>query len=217
MSIKFRAFLRILGVFEPIANISTRTKVDFEEENAKLLKEFNEEMNQFVKEFNLNGIRHKIDIQTGTVHKKILQTIYKYNHDLLIMGTTGRSALSRILMGSITEKVTREMPCSFVTTKTQNIIKLKFDNEINEIEIHLKYGNDLVENRFYKEAIGQYMICLQINDMHIPSIYKLAEVYGIIGDNAKAEYYDNMAKNLLGRLWDKKIEHEIRKHYRSRN
>ncbi len=217
LSRKFKANLRILGVYKPFVSTSLRLNVDTEEENAYRLGMIEKEMKQFVKEFDLDGIDHVIDIQAGVAHENILNTIKEYGHDLLVMGTNGRSGLNRIVMGSVTEKVTREMPCSFVTTKTQDIIQLRFDNEIKEIEIHFKNANNLVENGFYKEAINQYMICLQINDMHIPTMYKLAEVHKIIGDNAKAGYYDNMAKDLLARLWDKNIELEIIKHYRSRN
>jgi len=217
LSRKFKANLRILGVYKPFVSTSLRLNVDKEEENAYRLGMIEKEMKQFVKEFDLDGIDHVIDIQAGVAHENILHTIKEYGHDLLVMGTNGRSGLNRIVMGSVTEKVTREMPCSFVTTKTQDIIQLRFDNEIKEIEIHFKNANNLVENGFYKEAINQYMICLQINDMHIPTMYKLAEVHKIIGDNAKAGYYDNMAKDLLARLWDKKIEFEIIKHYRPGN
>jgi len=217
LSRKFKANLRILGVYKPFVSTSLRLKVDTKEENAYRLGLIEKEMKQFVNEFDLDGINHVIDIQAGVAHENILNTIKEYGHDLLVMGTNGRSGLNRIVMGSVTEKVTREMPCSFVTTKTQDIIQLRFDNEIKEIEIHFKNANNLVENGFYKEAINQYMICLQINDMHIPSMYKIAEAHKIIGDNAKAGYYDNMAKDLLARLWDKKIELEIRKHYRPGN
>jgi nucleotide-binding universal stress UspA family protein len=215
LSKKFKANLRILSVYQPYTNTSSRARINEEKENANLLKQTEEKMSLLVKEFDLDGLNYEIDIQAGSAHERILHTIKKYGHDLLVIGTNGRSGINRFLMGSITEKVTREMPCSFVTTKTQDIIKLKFDDEIKEIEIHLKNANELVESGFYKEAINQYMISLQINDMHIPSMYKLAELHRKTGDLAKAKYYDDMAKELLARLWDKKIEQEIRKHYNS--
>jgi universal stress protein E len=54
---------------------------------------------------------------------------------------------------------------------------LKLDNEIKEIEAHFKNGEELIKNAFYEEAIDQFLICLQINDMHIPSMKRLAELY----------------------------------------
>lgn len=117
LSARFKSDLTILAVYEPIMYISPRIKVDLEEENSKRLKRFENEMKHFTGQFDLKGIKHKIVIQTGKAEENILQTIKEYAHDLLIMGTNGRSGLSRLVMGSITEKVTREVPCSFITTK----------------------------------------------------------------------------------------------------
>lgn len=211
---QFKASLRILGVVEPFYNSSPILKLDWEEENAYWLKQLENEMEEFVKEFDLTEVNYKIDLQTGTIHKKILHTITKHKHDLLIMGTTGRSGLRRVLMGSVAEKVIREIPCSFITVKSQDIIQLRFDNEVKEIEIHFKKANELLDKGFYEEAINQYRICTQINNMYIPAIYKLAVVHRKIGKSAKANYYDNMARKLLTRLLDKKIEQEIREHYK---
>lgn len=217
LSRKLKTSLRILGIQEPFSNSSPRIKIDEDKENEYNLQQFKNGMTSFLKDFNLDGIEYIIDIQLGIVHEKILQTIKEFGHDLLIMGTNGRTGLSRLIMGGITEKVTREMPCSFITLKTYDIIQLRIENEIKEIEIHFKHGNALTEDGFFEEAIKQFKICLQINDMHIPSYYKLAEVFKKIGDNSRAEHYNKTAEELLARLWDKKIEHEIRKHYRQNN
>jgi nucleotide-binding universal stress UspA family protein len=117
LSARFQSDLTILAVYEPIMYISPRIKVDIEEENSKRLELFEDEMKHFISQFHFKGIKYKTVIQTGKAEEKILQTIKENAHDLLIMGTNGRSGLSRLIMGSITEKVTREVPCSFITTK----------------------------------------------------------------------------------------------------
>lgn len=214
LSKNFKANLRVLGVYEPINIVSPRLSVDLKKENAHLRKQFEQEMDEFLREFDFSGIDYKMEIQTGNAHEKILCAIEEHSCNLLVMGTNGRTGFSRIIMGSVTEKVTREVPCSFITTKMQDIFKLKFDNEIRDIEEHYNYGNDLYKSGLNKDAIDQYLICLQINDMHIPSMYKLAELYKTMGDSTKTAYYEKMAKDLLTRIWDKKIELEIRKHFR---
>lgn len=211
----FGGNLRILNAYKPFTNISPRIQVDMEKENADLLLQHEANMDEFLKEFDLSDIDFQVDVKPGSVHKIILQTIKNKGHDLLVMGTNGRSGFNRFMMGSVTERVIREMPCSFVTTKTYDIFQLKFETEIKEIEVHLENARALLEKGLYKEAIGQYEVCLQINDMHIPSMYKLAQLYRKLGEEKRADYYDNMAKDLLSKLWDKKIEIEIRKHYKS--
>jgi nucleotide-binding universal stress UspA family protein len=213
LSERYKASLRILSVLEPISRISYRIYGDLEKENIYRFKQYENEMKQFIQEFDLKGINHEIDIQNGIVYKEILYSIKEHDHDLLVMGTTGRSGLSRVLMGSVKEKVVRQVPCSFITIKMQDIIRLRFDREVSDIKNHFMEANDLVEKGKYEEAISQYLICLQINNMHIPSIYKLAVVYSLTGNNEKADYYDNMARKLLGSLWDRKINDEIRTHF----
>lgn len=214
LSKNFEAKLRVLGVYEPINIVSPRLSLDLKKENADLRKQFEQQMDEFLKEFDFRGIDYVKEIQTGNAHQKILHAIDEHSCNLLVMGTNGRTGFSRIMMGSVTEKVTREVPCSFITTKMQDIFKLKFDNEIKDIEEHYNYGNDLYKSGLNKDAIDQYLICLQINDMHIPSMYKLAELYKTMDDSTKTAYYEKLAKDLLTRIWDKKIEFEIRKHYR---
>jgi len=109
-------------------------------------------------------------------------------------------------MGSVTEKVIREMYCSFITVKRKDVFHLKLDNEIKEIEVHYKNGEELIKNALYKDAIDQFLICLQVNDMHIASMNKLAEVYNKTGDTGKSQYYKKMADEIISRLWDRKIE-----------
>jgi universal stress protein E len=211
---KFNAKLNIITVFEPIDYVSKRISLDLDEENANQLKKVKHEMKEFLKEFVLEDVVHKIEIKKGKAYEKILNTIKSQNIDLLIMGTNGRSGLSRFFMGSVTEKVIREMPCSFFTIKKIDVIQLKIDGEVNEIGLHFKNGEELIENGLYEDAINQFTICLQINFMHIPSINKLVDLYNIIGDTNKSQYFENMAKQILTNLWDRKIEEEIRKHYK---
>ncbi|MCM4169090.1 hypothetical protein KCTC52924_00144 [Arenibacter antarcticus] len=212
----FNATLRVLGVVEPVLNLSPRYQLDdLEEENTRRMQQLEKEMGDFLKDFDFAGIDYVVDIYAGNVPMTILNMIKKHNHDLLIMGTTGRSGLKRVLMGSVTNKVTRELPCSFITTKSKDILHLRFYNEVKEIETHFKKGVKLADKGEHKGAIREFTACLRINTMYIPAIYKLSEVYKLMGDEAKAIYYDNMAKELLTRLWDEKLEEKIRKHYKS--
>lgn len=209
----FNANLTILGVYERFSSLSVRFKDEAETENARRLKAIEDEMDAFIKGFDLQDVNYTIQIESGLPHEQILRTIKEGNHDLLIMGTHGRSGLNRFVMGSVTERVTHKVPCSFITTRTADIIDLKYDNEVKEIEIYFKQANDLAESGSYQQAIGKYLICLQVNSMHIPSMYRLANAFKNINNSEKANYYSNMAKDILVRLWDNKIAQEIAKYY----
>lgn len=114
---KFNANLTILSVYEPIESVSQRIKVNLKQENAIRLTKRTIEMETCIKDFDLEELTFKTEIKCGNINRKILNTIKKEHIDLLIMGTNGRTGLSRFFMGSVTEKVIREMPCSFITVK----------------------------------------------------------------------------------------------------
>lgn len=211
----FDANLRILGVVELLLYVSLRIKVDLDKENKRQFKRLQKEMDTFLKEFDLVGVKYDVELRQGEIAKEILKTIEEFDHDLLIMGTTGRTGLSKVLIGSVAEEVTRNLPCSFITTKAQDFIHSKLQSDIMEVEAHLKNAVKLMEKAAYQDAKKDLLACLRINSMYIPAHFKLAEVFTEIGNEAKAQYHYNVTKELLGHLRDDEIEREIKAYFDS--
>ncbi len=208
----FKSDLHIINVLEPMdMRYSPRYKIDFENENQRIEIENEKRFNEFLKKFNFTDIDFQTQILKGMPDKEILGFIAQNKIDLLFMGATGKTFMQRILLGSVTEIIVRELPSSMVITKTENILNLKIDADISEIEKHMTNAEKLVETGFYKEAIEQYKIALQINDLHIPALNSLARLYDKIGEKESAELFYKKIDEILRRLWDRKIELEIRK------
>ena len=209
---RFGAEVNMMSVFEPI-DVHTE-ELDFIcEQNDQLLEDYFIKFDDFLSDFNLKNITARKTHKSGVPYANILITIAKYKPDLLIIGTTGKTGLAKILIGSVTEKVIREVPCSFITTKSENLIELQIESKIKDIEYHCKNGKELLADGYIDEALEQFHICLDLNNMHIPSLYGLASVYELIGDLGKSKMFRFMAADVLNRLWDGSIERDIRKHY----
>ena len=131
--------------------------------------------------------------------------------DLLIMGTSGRSGLNRLVLGSVAEKVVREVPCSFLTLKSKDIITLPSETNISDIDKHYNMAMQLMEDGFYEESIKQFKICQSINIMNVPSYYGIAKVYEKLNQPEKAEKYRNLGREVLDQIWNTKIEEDVRK------
>jgi universal stress protein A len=56
-----------------------------------------------------------IEVRNGPAAKQILAAALDYGADLIVMGTSGRSGLARVVMGSVTEKVVRLSRCPVLT------------------------------------------------------------------------------------------------------
>jgi nucleotide-binding universal stress UspA family protein len=55
----------------------------------------------------------------GNAAAAILRAAKELHCDLIVMGTHGRTGLSRLLMGSVAEEVVRKAPCLVLTVKSQ--------------------------------------------------------------------------------------------------
>jgi len=210
---RYNSKLCILSVSEPNNLTYKGLNINWKEIDESNRVELKRKLDNFLNDFNLIDLNWQSIVKTGDPAKIILKTIKKKGTDLLLMGSSGKSSIFRILIGSVTEKVIREVPCTFITLKTENVIKLDLETKIQDIEEHLKNATQLVKDGFYQEAIDEYEHCLKISDMHIPSLKGLSEVYKKLGDSKSSEYYKNIAHEVIVRIWDKKIEADARKFY----
>lgn len=121
MSRRFKAELIVFSVYE-VHNLNPPNddRSYWVHDKELVLSSHKDEFNLFLKNFDLTDLYWKKEIQIGDPAVEILKALKKYKSDLLIIGTTGKSGLTRILMGSVTEKVIREVPCSFITLKSED-------------------------------------------------------------------------------------------------
>jgi nucleotide-binding universal stress UspA family protein len=201
LSKKFDAELTILNVFTPVNYFSVRFQVNNERENKILKKQLEDEFNSFLEKFDLSQIKYSKVIAEGESHKEILKFIKENNIDLLLIGTTGKTNLSRLLMGSVTEKVTREVPCDFVTTKAKDITEEYFESNLASLESIINSAKDSISENDYEKALEKYFIALKQYPDNIPVLIGIIESYRVLKDETKVTYYQEYARNVVKRIW----------------
>lgn len=80
-----------------------------------------EELDRVMAGVSFEGVSHTLELERGVPHEKILTAARKYAADLIVMGATGRSGLVRVLLGSTTRRVLRDLPCSMLTVREQDL------------------------------------------------------------------------------------------------
>ncbi len=208
----FKSKLYIVNVLEPLEEFySPRFEIDYDKEN-KILEEDNKSrFDTFLKLFNFADIEFETTILKGTIYKQLKEFIMLNNIRLLFIGATGKKFFQRVLLGSVTELMVRYLPCSTVVTKSENIINLKMNSDISGIEKHYAEAMKLESEGLFDQAIEQLNACLQINDLHFPTLNALSKLYKKIGNEEQAETYSEKMDEIVNRLWDKDVENEIRK------
>lgn len=211
MAHRFKAELTILSVCELQGSTWFAPEVDQALENDGRCAGHKARFEKLLDEFNLSGLQCNQETRQGKPAEEILRAVSEKEIDFLVMGTSGKTGLSRLVIGSVTEKVIREVPCSFLTLKSEDIITLQLETNIRDIETRYNTAVQLMEDGFFEESIEQFKRCLSINNMHVPSHYGIAKVYEKMNQPDMVKIYRNSGREILDRIWDLKIEEEVRK------
>jgi len=211
MTRRFKAKLVILSVCEIQTSSWFSSKDELEKENTVRVEKHKEDFDAFIQTLNLNDLDYNLETSKGNPAEEILASIEKNSIDLLVIGTAGRTGLNRLVMGSVTEKVIREVPCSFLTLKSEDVINLHLEEDIKDFEQLYDAGSQLEKDGFYEEAIEQFKACLSINTMHVPAYEAIAKVFDKMNAPEKAKLYRKSALEIKDRIWYAKIEDEVRK------
>jgi len=62
-------------------------------------------------------IKAKVEVHVGDAYEMIVDTAKKKKADVIVMGSHGRTGLTRLLMGSVTSRVIGHTPCAVLVVK----------------------------------------------------------------------------------------------------
>ncbi len=127
---RFAAEVEVLHAFEPPSLLGPETLVR-EGDGTMLLSEFLERQAEDA----LETLVAEVKRETGVVVRKrlaraapaaaVIQAARDGRHDLIVMGTHGRTGLSHLLAGSVAERVVRLAPCPVLTTRVDDAAELR--------------------------------------------------------------------------------------------
>jgi universal stress protein A len=115
-----RAALDVVHVMAPIiampdvAYVSPRT---YDQWTAAATEAARKKMDGLLKQARAAGVRAKSMIVTGAPADRIVRAARTRRADLIVMGTHGRSGLSRFLLGSVASRVIATSPCPVLTVR----------------------------------------------------------------------------------------------------
>ena len=168
---------------------------------------------RFLRENDFHDVNWKSMVRHGNPAREILTVARETESDLLVMGSVGRTGLASILIGGVARKVARQMPCSIVTVKSEQIIKLRLDAEIADIHAHLKQGHELLKGGFTHEALAEFQRCIAKDMLFVPGWEGAAAAHKQLGHAEEAEKCEEQARQITQTLWNGQIEAEIRHDY----
>jgi nucleotide-binding universal stress UspA family protein len=79
------------------------------------------------------GIRTDVQMEEGDIHSNLRAAIEKYDTDLVVIGTRGRTGLGKLLLGSVAEGILRTVTCPVLTVGPHADPSRESDGQIREV------------------------------------------------------------------------------------
>lgn len=86
-----------------------------------LEEQASQELAQWLPEAQTAGVPVARYVVIGSPYRKIIDTAEAEQVDLIVMATAGRTGFSRLVMGSVAERVVRTSPCPVLTIRPQEV------------------------------------------------------------------------------------------------
>jgi hypothetical protein len=167
----------------------------------------------FLSEFDFHKVRWFQVVRQGVPEEEIIAAAAEFSANLLIMGSVGRTGLSRILLGSVAGKVARRLPCSMVLMKGEDAIRLKLEEDLLDLNAHYTQACELLEDGFLDEARRHFEHCIRTSDIFVPAWEGLAEICQRQDDPENAEKLRETVREIEERLAWRRVEADIRRNH----
>jgi len=99
------------------------------------------------------GIRHKELIEEGEVAEVLSKLVWKYEIDLIVIGTCGRKGLGKLLLGSVAEEIFRNAECP-VLTVGPHATRWPADGKLRHIVYATDFGPESVHGLPYAISLA---------------------------------------------------------------
>ena len=204
------AELTVLTVIQPVATFWSFSGLISQEAQNAYEEDQRRRFETFLGQFDFHNVRWEKQVRVGDPGAEILAAAEKTAAKLLVMGSGAKTAFTRILLGHVTGRVATAMPCSLLSFKAENAIRLRIDEQIADIQSHFQLGEELLEQGLPEEARRQFQHCIETDRVYAPAWEGLAEAYRRLGDAQRAQECRDTAKQIVETLWWKQVEADIR-------
>ncbi len=119
-----KASLVVLSVVPELSWIMAAADVgSLTDVQAEYAMKWAEELDRFLDGLDFQDVPYRLEVVRGAAHEQILEAAKKHHADLIVMGATGKSGLARVLLGSTTRRVLRDLPCSLLIVRQQGLLE----------------------------------------------------------------------------------------------
>jgi tetratricopeptide (TPR) repeat protein len=160
-----------------------------------------DQFERFIKGFDFADVVWDKEVHYGHPADEIVRLADEAKYDLVMMGSTGRSGLPRILLGSTAEAVARRIRCCMLTVKREDVLSARLEAELGDLNRLLADAQRLLDQGMYEEAIARFDQCLLKDPYFASAIEGQATAHEALGHIEVAADLRGQADLIRRELW----------------
>jgi hypothetical protein len=160
-----------------------------------------EEFEHFLHGIDLADVSWKREVRKGPPHTEILAAARARHADLIVMGSTGRTGLGRILMGSVTHRVLQQLPCTLLAVKGEDAADQLFEEDLRHMRLLVAEGCALMTKGSPGAALLKFRQILARDPFHLAALDGEADAHERLGQLEEAERCRRRAARLRQYEW----------------
>lgn len=122
LATKLKAEIHAVHVYQlPVYTFTEGAVTAGPEVVSKIVDASNDALKRLVSEHKASGVTIHAHVLEGMPHDAVLDLAKKHDIQLIVMGTHGRSGLTRFLLGSVAERVVRSSPVPVLTIRSPDV------------------------------------------------------------------------------------------------
>lgn len=173
--------------------VETKTTTNPRAEHARLWRE---EFEHFIEDVDFDSVRWTKELRNGDPCEEIVAAASEQQSDVIVMGSTGRSGLARMLMGSVTRRLLQTLPCALLAVKDEDMMDQVFEDDVRQARLLMAEGAELLKNGCYLAALVKFRQVSAINPFHVGAIEGQAKAHEGLGQLDEAAVYHCRAERL---------------------
>ncbi len=224
----FHAKLTVLTVIQSTASyddepIDPDPAVEFQDATVQTRLR---EMDSFLRSFDFHEVDWNQVVRRGKPYREILRLATEGNSKLLVMGSVGRTGVARIFIGGVARRVAQRMPCSIITVRSEEPIRLSLESKVHKVNANFcasrkpetrctryEHGTELLERGFPEEALVHFQDCVAEYSLCPRAWENLATAHDRLGHKVASKKCRERAERLDQILASNEIEADIRENH----
>jgi nucleotide-binding universal stress UspA family protein len=181
------------------------------------------QFDEFLRGFDFHDVRHGKLVRQGKARYRIVDVAREIEADLIVMGSAGRTGISRMLVGGAARRVAQELPCSVITVRSSEPIRLTVEREVPAVDVdycdsrpparqceRYQHGEELLTHGLPDEALAHFHECVNKYPNCAPAWKRLSAAHARLGQHEKAKACRERAEEVTRELTNRMINEEMR-------